>query len=247
MPNAMRDCRYLFILLCLILQIWSSGANNVQQAASNFHSISGDQRHELLRYLQQEQTAVLTAQSSLLQKLRARKIAVGLDEGTLRTESETDTEDVMKRIIISTKENPIECRVTLDKAPYGSVCVAPCACSGSQKWVQFSVLNKLRRKDPQAWVNCPTCRTSYRYNLLFSNSGVNAALLGYGLDNMGTLRILSVLIASIAAHFLGAYAQLSRFLVSKTFWQMVRFIFVCSCLSLSQFVLLLCSILTGLG
>jgi hypothetical protein len=218
----MTDCRHYFILLCFSLLLWFSSANNIQQfATSNGPNPSNsDERHELLRYLQREQTAVLSAQSNLLQKLRSWKIAVGMDEGSLRTDSETDSEDVTKRVIISTKENPIECRVTLDKAPYGSVCVAPCACSGSQKWVQFSVLNKLRRKDPRAWINCPTCRTSYRYDLLFSNSGVNAALIGYGLDNMGTLRILSAIIAAITAHFLGAYAQLSRFVVSKTFWQM---------------------------
>lgn len=233
----MKYCDNFVILLCFALLILTGSASDVQHVESHAHGSSGDQRHELLRYLQREQTAVLTAQSNLLQKLRAWKIAVGMDEGTLRTESELDSEDVTNRVIISTKENPIECRVTLDKAPFGSVCVAPCACSGSQKWVQFSVFNKLRRKDPKAWVNCPTCRTSYRYDLLLSNCGVNAALVGYGLDNMGTLRLLSVLVATIAAHLLGAYAQLSRFLVSKTFWQLVTFD-ISSLLAVSSYFLL---------
>lgn len=206
--------------ICCLLALSGIVKSSTIPASSvnlNTYTDSSNEKEDVLAYLQREQVTVSMVQSALLQKLQSHKIPIGQSPGSLRV-SEADPDDIRNRVITSTADNYIECRVTLDRAAVGSKCVAPCACTGSQKWVQFSVLNKLRRKDPRAWVTCPTCRTPYRYDLILAHTGVKANLVSLALDRILYLRLSAFAVLTTTGLALGLHNLLLRFLVSRTFW-----------------------------
>jgi hypothetical protein len=174
----------------------------------------------VLSYLQREQVSTATAQHTLLQFLHRHRIPIGSEAGSLRAALETE-QSILDKITTSTDTHPVECRVTLGPAPSGAKCVAPCGCSGSQKWVQFSVLNRLRRKDPSQWTTCPTCRQSFQFALFTSYGGLQAASLGALLDSPIVLRSLLAATFVIILVVVNASAWLGRLLVSRSLWQLV--------------------------
>lgn len=176
---------------------------------------------ELLRYLQNEQAAVTSAQQRIKDFLHSKRISIGSDPVDPTKIKNVDDDSIHHRLAVSTEDHPIECRITLDAAPPGAICVAPCGCSGSQKWVQFSVLNKLRRKEPQQWVTCQTCRQPFRFDLIAAHAGLKANLLATVLDNMNILRIALLALIGAVAYLLSVPAMVQSFLVSRTLWQAV--------------------------
>jgi hypothetical protein len=112
----------------------------------------------------------------------------------------------------------MECRVSLGRAPIGSKCLAPCGCIGSQQWIQFSVLNRLRRKDPEQWQYCQTCQQKFNYDILYKHGGVYGNLLSYFLDNLKTFRPLIFIFGLMVLKIVQFDSLVKRFLVSKLFW-----------------------------
>jgi hypothetical protein len=179
-----------------------------------------------ITFLQQEQSACSNSQQNLLKFLRSHKIPIGSEQGSLRNFLNSARFDrIEDRVITSTVEHPVECRITLDNAPAGSKCISPCLCSGSQKWVQFSVINKLRRKDPASWKICQTCRTPYRFDLFTAYSPISASIIGLMLDQMQIIRGLVFMAAAIFSYLIQLPSLLLRYFVSKSFWQNVGFSF----------------------
>lgn len=221
----------LVILVTLSAVAWSMSISTtslpsparttVPSETAVFQIDEEESQEEVMNWLRQQQLEVSIAQANLIQKLRDFQIPVGLPPGSLRKQSEANADDLSQRIITSLPDNQIECRVTLDRVPFGRKCVAPCQCTGSQKWVQFAVLNKLRRKDAQAWVTCPTCRTPYRYDLLLAQSDFKSSLLSTALDNISVVRSVVAGVVVLSALKMGAHHLLLRFLLSRSFWQQV--------------------------
>lgn len=190
--------------------------------ASATDDIPDESPEEIMNWLRQQQVEVSMAQTNLVQKLRDFGIPVGMPPGSLlQQHQDQNMDDLHNRVITSTHDNQIECRITLGRAQIGKKCVAPCQCTGSQKWVQFSVLNKLRRKDPRAWITCPTCRTPYRYDLLVAKSDLRTSLLSAVLDNLVVLRSFLAITLLSTAVIAGVPNSILRFLVSRFFWQRV--------------------------
>lgn len=193
----------------------------------NSHGAAEDETSEnVINWLRQQQLEVSMAQSNLVQRLRDYGIPVGLPPGSRPLQEKDEADDITKRVTVCTRSNPIECRVALGRAQLGRICVSPCQCTGSQKWVQFSVLNKLRRKDPQTWVTCPTCRTPYRFDLLYSNADAKTSVLSAVLDNLNVLRSAMAIILMSAVVWSHLPAFIMRILVSRAFWQKVFFSFL---------------------
>jgi hypothetical protein len=113
-----------------------------------------------LDYLDSEVIAAAEALTKLRAMLRDRGIHIdptyAHDHHNASDSSEelTATNRTKPDIIMSTEENNIECRVSLSRVPFGRKALAPCGCIGSQKWVQYSVFNRLRRKEPSHWKTC---------------------------------------------------------------------------------------------
>lgn len=176
----------------------------------------------LIQYLQKEQIACSQAQQNLIQVLKQRYIPLGQEaRSLLRQQHDSDHDNIQDRIIESRADNHVECRISLDRVPIGSKCIAPCQCTGSSKYVQFSVLNKLRRQDPKQWIICPTCRTPFQYERFMAYGNSQSAMIGYVLDHARVLR--SVLLTSVlmVSYVLDLPSWLSRFVVSSTFWMQV--------------------------
>lgn len=180
---------------------------------------SSTEKASLIYYLQQEQILCSNAQQNILSYLKKQLIPVGSEPRSLQTTSKVDR--IEDRTITSTESYPIECRLTLDFAPPGAKCVAPCSCAGSQKWIQFSVLNKLRRKDPKQWITCPTCREPYKHELFASQGGLKSAVIGMLLERLNIIRGLLFTTFLIFSYVVSLPLLFSRYLVSRSFWQMV--------------------------
>jgi hypothetical protein len=212
----------LVVFLCfLALSLQLCGCESVVKADHNA-------RLTAITYLQQEQASCSHSQQNLLKFLRSHKIPIGSEQGSLRNSLNSAGFDrIEDRVITSTMENPVECRISLDKAPPGSKCISPCLCSGSQKWVQFSVINKLRRKDPASWKICQTCRTPYRFDLFTAYSPVSASLIGLMLDQIQIIRGMVFTVAAIFSYLIQLPSLLLGYLVSKSFWQNVSFFSFC--------------------
>lgn len=175
-----------------------------------------------LSFFQNELAGCREAQQSLSGFLHSNKISIGMKPGSIRSRLYQRSR---ANAIISTEENKIECRVALGRAPLGVKCVAPCACTGSQKWIQFSELNKLRRKDPEQWTVCRTCQQKFDYAAYDAYGGVGAAIVGYVLEHRALSR--SVLLVSLAGvlQFLRAPLWLLRLLTSRALWMKVSRLF----------------------
>lgn len=176
-----------------------------------------------IRFLRLEMASCSLAQSSIKQFLHSRGIPVG--EGSAAVQKNypfqrLQQSSIHDRIIRSTDSNNIECRISLERAPVGAICVAPCGCSGSQKWVQFTELNKLRRKDPKQWITCQTCQQPFNYAQFSRYGGVAANLIGVILDNKVILRTLVAICTSIVMTSPGTTNAMKRVLTSFHLWQM---------------------------
>lgn len=206
-------------LLSLILLFFTLTIVNAEKVSTV--KLSSTVIHKLIQHLQKEQSELTAIQQRLIHSLDSKGIFLTSDKSFESTNNLQEESSVKDRLAISTDENPIECRISLDVAPDGAICVAPCGCTGSQKWVQFGVLNKLRRKDPQQWKSCPTCRQPYQYQLFTDNAGLSANLLGLALDNLSTLRTISFATFMVLSYLLSVQSLLKKFLVSRFFWQQV--------------------------
>lgn len=176
------------------------------------------------KFLQNEITSIATAHNSINSFLRDRKIPIGDVPGSLRTT--TSSSDMLgstgKKLIVALSEesNNIECRVALERAPIGSKCIAPCGCSGSQKWIQFSVLNRMRRTDPAQWRICQTCQQQFDYSGFLAYGGELGNVISLVLDNPVILRSTLGGVAAIAM-WEGTVGRLSmRLLMSRFFWNL---------------------------
>lgn len=175
-------------------------------------------------FLQTEMSACVAAQQSIASFLVSKRIPIGGISGSLKkSDIERHPDDEVKsRITISLPDNRIECRIALGRAPLGSKCVAPCGCTGSQKWVQFAELNKLRRKDPSQWQVCPTCQQQFDYSQFALYGGLPANAVGYLLDHKFVLRTALGIAFALVSYIFNFGAIASRVLVSRSLWQMVR-------------------------
>jgi hypothetical protein len=212
MSSILNVCRSLTICILLANFIRSSRAGGEVTNAA------------VMSYLQQESAAVTSAQHAVQQMLLSKNIPVGLSPlatQALRTHRKLKEVEEPYRIALSTDDNDITCRISLVNVPVGKKCVAPCGCSGSQEWVQFTELNRLRRLDPSQWTVCQTCRKKFDYSSIQMYGGVKGNIISLLLDNMKTVRIAGVLIVAAVYSLLHLNSLVLRFLTSKFFWQMV--------------------------
>lgn len=169
-----------------------------------------------ISYLQSEAASLTSSQHAIKEFLHSKHVPVGTTPRSMR---KIDSEAAEKLIVgVSSKKHPIECRVSLDKAPIGSKCIAPCGCTGSQRWIQFAVLNRLRRKDPEQWKVCQTCQQRFDYSGLVKYGGVWGNALTLLLDKPALLRLASISAASLAFVTLSLDKLVVRFALSKYFW-----------------------------
>ena len=105
-------------------------------------------RKQAIPYLQTEWSSCTSAQHGILKFLGSQGVEIRSESANSSKQTEMRDDE---RITESTPSNSGECRISLGRAP-AETCVAPCGCTGSQKWVQFSQLNRLRRKDPSQWI-----------------------------------------------------------------------------------------------
>lgn len=179
-----------------------------------------------LAFLQNELAATSAAQQSILKYLtQSHLVPIGMMPRSLSHLRKADDEnykihEAKSRIVMSTKDNNIECRIALGRAPLGSKCVSPCGCIGSQKWIQFKELNTLRRKDPAQWTICQTCQQKFEYDIFSSYGGLLGNLIGMVLDNTSILRTGLFVLTSIVVYTLSLGDWMMRGLVSRPFWQM---------------------------
>lgn len=124
--------------------------------------------HQAVSYLLRQSSSVNHHLENVRNNLKRRHIALDkIDQpmyGRLKEEEANNVED---RIAMSTKRNPLKCRITLQNISPGKFGVSPCGCKGSQKWASFSLVNRLRRTDPLQWsVRCPTCLQPFDYSMM---------------------------------------------------------------------------------
>ena len=175
---------------------------------------------EIVPYLQTELSLCSEAQQNIQNFLKSKGVEIGVNP-ILNRRSMKRLNDVRSRIVMSTDENNVECRISLGKAPTGSKCIAPCGCSGSQKWVQFSEFNRLRRKDPSQWETCKTCQQRFETEIFSVFGDVKANLIGYMLDNRNLLRSAGGAVIALLMYVFSAPMLLSRVLTSRMLWQSV--------------------------
>jgi hypothetical protein len=171
-------------------------------------------------FLQQEQILCVNAQQQIVNYLRQKGIPLGSGPGVLRAIREKD-DSINGRVTTSRSDNDIECRITLGKAPIGARCISPCSCTGSQKWVQFSVLNRLRRKIPSEWKTCQTCREPYKYHLFTRYGNLHTEILRLLLDKRTVLRGILALFVVALLHGIDLPAILMKVTLSKFVWEQV--------------------------
>jgi hypothetical protein len=176
---------------------------------------------DVTKFLQTELTALAAAHNSINTFLRDRKIAVGDAPGSLRTSLPGSCATSNRLVVaLSDESNNIECRVALERAPVGAKCIAPCGCTGSQRWVQVSVLNKMRRTDPAQWKVCQTCMQPFDYAGFVAHGGEVGNVVSLVLDHPAILRSA---VAAVAAVLLweGTVTRLfMRAMLSRSFWNM---------------------------
>ena len=188
--------------------------------------ISGESIASLQTYLHNEALALSEAQQQISSFLISKNIPIkSLNiPREERKRLSALAEKSKSRVCVSKEENEVECRISLDRVDIGKKCIAPCGCGGSQRWIQFSEFNRLRRKEPSKWVTCQTCQQKFDYSILSEQSiDVKTALLSTMLDKPVIIRSI------LAASFLMASVLLSldkvvlRLVTSRFFWQRVGF------------------------
>ena len=224
MYNHGEYCFATFRALTTILLLLACTFHVIDSSSTTISSSCGSSPSSTVtKFLQNEITSIATAHNSINSFLRDRKIPIGDLPGSLRT---TTSSDIIggtgKKLIVALSEesNNIECRVALERAPIGSKCIAPCGCSGSQKWIQFSVLNRMRRTDPSQWKTCQTCQQQFDYSGFLAYGGELGNIISLVLDNPVILRSTLGGVAAIAM-WEGTVGRLSmRLLMSRFFWNL---------------------------
>lgn len=173
----------------------------------------------LINYLQKESVSVSSAHQSIKSFLNSNSISIGKFKATDKDDSVKTKKRIRHLITLSTNENNIDCRVSLERATIGSKCIAPCGCSGSQKWIQFTTLNKLRRKDPDQWKFCRTCLQKFDYSFVSKYGGIRGNLISLVLDNLLILRSIITIFAISISNIIKLPKLISRILVSKYVWK----------------------------
>jgi len=194
--------------------ICNSGTETTS-SSNNFASV--------MSYIQKESASVSNAQHAIKAFLNSKDIPIGLSNRPSSLSSSTNKEEEQSihhqfDIAMSTSDNVIDCRVSLERIPLGSKCLAPCGCTGSQKWIQFSVLNKLRRNDPSQWKICRTCQKPFDYTPISIYGGVNGNLLSLILDNKAILRASLGVFFVLFSVVCNLSLLIKRLLVSKLLW-----------------------------
>lgn len=179
----------------------------------------GAQMQTPMSYLQNELASVGVAQQKIMSFLTEKNIRIG--QMPLPVSKLPATDDILSRVALSTKDNNIECRISLGKATVGAKCVAPCGCIGSQKWIEFSTYNKLRRKDPSQWVNCQTCQQPFQPELFTPYGGLKGSLVALLLERMSIVRAVGLVGAAMVAYAVDLSGWMKRILTSRVFWQWV--------------------------
>lgn len=199
----------IYSILLVFISILSCSDCNNDVNNNNFVS--------LMSYIQKESASVSNAQHAIKTFLNSKDIPIGLSciksSSSVKENSERQFD-----ITVSKPDNAIDCRVSLERVPFGSKCLAPCGCTGSQKWIQFSVLNKLRRKDPSQWKICRTCQRAFNYSPISIYGGVNGNLLSLFLDNVTILRTSIGVVFVLLSIVLNLPFLVKRLLVSKLLW-----------------------------
>ena len=204
-------CIMSYYILFLILFVSSITISTSSTSSSSTTS--------LLSYLQQEAHALTKSQEHIANFLRSKKIPIGSEPLSLQINNINKLKTIP--IILSTEKNPIDCRISLSHVTSGKVCIAPCACTGSQKWIQYSTYNKLRRIDPNQWKVCRTCQTKFHTEIFSQVSTINTSLLTLILDNFSIIRINGLIILTLISYFTSLHHYLLKFLVSRAFWMQV--------------------------
>lgn len=169
-------------------------------------------------FLQRESASVAANNNEIRNFLASKRIPIGGTPRSLKDMGDSGVNRKVK-IALSAEDSDIECRVTLGKAPLGRKLIAPCGCTGSQEWVQFAELNRLRRKEPNQWVTCQTCQQKYEYGPIHQYGGVLGNVLSHALDNVKVLRSAAAVVASAIAFILPIKSWMMRLLTSGAFWQ----------------------------
>lgn len=211
---------------CIIVYLITSCCNNLIDVSATMQTnISPETAYAsnaVTKFLQTEITAMATAHNTINTFLREKKIAIGETSGSLRASRINDNILQSGKLVVALSDdsNNIECRVALERAPLGSKCIAPCGCSGSQRWIQFSVLNRMRRTEPSQWKVCQTCQRPFDYSGFIAHGGELGNLISMVLDNPSILRTGLGIVAALIA-WEGTVGKLSmRALLSRAFWNL---------------------------
>jgi hypothetical protein len=181
---------------------------------------------DCLAFLQTELAATSSAQQAIVKLLSQNhliplgQIPRSLSHHRRTGDESTKASTAKSRIVVSDESNNIECRISLGRAPIGAKCVSPCGCIGSQKWIQFMELNRLRRKDPSQWTVCQTCQQKFEYDIFSNYGGLSSSLVGLALDNKSILRGALLCVSTVLIYSLSIGSWVLRFLLSRPFWQM---------------------------
>lgn len=173
------------------------------------------------KFLQTELTSLAVAHTSINTFLRDRKIAIGDVPGSLRSTFPASSNGGDRLVVaLSDESNNIDCRVALERAPFGTKCIAPCGCTGSQRWVQVSTLNKMRRTDPSQWKVCQTCQQSFDYAGFVAHGGELGNVISLVLDHPAILRSAVAAVAAVLVWEGTVVRLFMRALLSRSFWNM---------------------------
>lgn len=187
-------------------------------------STSGESLASVQAYLQNEALALSEAQQQISSFLISKNIPIkslslSRDE---RKRLAALAEKSKSRVCMSTEENEVECRISLDTVDIGKKCIAPCGCVGSQRWIQFSEFNRLRRKEPSKWVTCQTCQQKFDYSIISKQSvDVKTALLSTMLDKPVIVRSILAVTVMVTSVLFSLDKVILRLITSRFFWQRV--------------------------
>ena len=205
-----------FLLILLLIGIIIDVGESVSLADTPSASLQS--------YLQQESLLLSDAQRTVTEFLLSKQIPIRSSHLTREERRRKKDEESQNqvRVCVSSEDNEVECRISLDRVEIGKKCVAPCGCVGSQRWIQFSEFNRLRRKEPSKWVTCQTCQQKFDYSILNAgNSDVKTHILSTLLDKPAVLRSVLGLIALVTSYLVSLDQLTLRLLTSRFFWQRV--------------------------
>ena len=183
----------------------------------------------VVEYLLRECSQVMIAQNQIRHVLLSHGIPISTTNVQPSIASQKVKQGNSKckvRIALSTELNNLECRVALGRAPVGRKLIAPCSCSGSQEWIQFSEFNRLRRKDPSQWIVCQTCQQKYEYDVINLNGGVIGNLITSILDHKNLLRSITGIFVLSFSQILPTKTFILRLITSRVAWQSVNIVHV---------------------